>query len=144
MIAVVIVFPLEMEYVQVRSMLQFVSSTEISKMIRTFMEWMYRCCESCRHTWILFATNCTPLLFRIPVQGGLFASAGDKGIACAKRIEISLSLYLHLPCVFSAFPFHPRRANRSNRRALSVCRSVYRIRMYKERKNGELVRGINA
>lgn len=71
----------------------------------------------------------------------LFASAGDKGIACAKRIEIPLSLCLHLPCVFSAFPFHPRRANRSNRRALSVCRSVYRIRMYKERKNGELVGG---
>lgn len=58
----------------------------------------------------------------------LFASARNKGIACAKRIEIPLCL--HLPCVFSAFPFYSRQTDRSNRRALSACRSVCRIRMY--------------
>lgn len=117
-----------------------ISSTEISKTIQTFM-WSGRIVGAYRHTWISFGTSCTPLLFRTLHQREaerLFASAGNKGIACAKRIEIPLC---HLSCVFSAFPFHSRRANRSNRRALSVCRAVYRIRMYKERKNRELVGG---
>lgn len=66
----------------------------------------------------------------------LFASARNKGIACAKRIEIPLCL--HLPWVFfSAFAFYSRRANRSNRRALSACRSICRIRTYEKRKNCE-------
>lgn len=88
-----------------------------------------------------FATGCTPLLFRIPVRSGKIICKRGRQRNRLCETNRDTSFCLHLPYVFSAFPFHPRRANRSNRRALSVCRSVYRIRMYKERKNRELVGG---
>lgn len=90
---------------------------------------IYRWCISILELRSRIGFDCTPS-FRIHrcEAERLFASARNKGIACAKRIEIPLCL--HLPCVFSAFPFYSRQANRSNRRALSACRSVCRIRMY--------------
>jgi len=103
------------------------------------MEWMYRWYVSYRHTWISFATDCTPLLFRTPMQSGKIICKRGRQRNHLCETNRDTSLCLHLSCVFSAFPFYPRRANRSNRRTLSVCRSVYRIRMYKERKNRELV-----
>jgi len=111
-------------------------------------EWMYRCwcihivctCVSYRHTWFSFITACTPLLFHISVRSGkIICKRGrQRNRLCETNRNISLP---PSSMRFSAFPFHSRRANRSNRWALSVCWSVYRIRMYKERKNRELVGG---
>lgn len=80
-----------------------------------------------------------PLLFRCEAER-LFASAGDKGIACAERIEIPLSASIFRTFFLRSLfipggPIAPIGE-------LCPCADPYiAIRMYKERKNRELVGG---